>query len=93
MFARVSTYSGEADQLVQGFESARDELQQIAGFSQAYFCVDRANGKGLTVTLWESEQALEASAGQANRLREQATQPSGATIDSVQHYEVAITVP
>ena len=93
MFARVSTYSGEADQLVQGFESARDELQQIDGFSQAYFCVDRANGKWLTVTLWESEQALEASTGQANRLREQATQPSGATIDSVQHYEVAITVP
>ncbi len=93
MFARVSTYAGDPDELVRGFESARVGLQQIDGFSQAYFCVDRTNGKGLTLTLWNDEQALEASAEQAKQLRAQATEPSGATIDSVQHYEVAVTVP
>lgn len=93
MFARVSTYTGETDELVRGFESARDDLAQIDGFAQAYFCVDRSSGKGLTITLWETEQALQASAEQADRLRARATEPSGATIDSVQHYEVALTVP
>jgi heme-degrading monooxygenase HmoA len=93
MFARVSTYTGEPDELVRGFESATADLQQIDGFSQAYFCVDRASGKGLTITVWDDEQALEASADRARQLRAQATEPSGATIDSVQHYEVALTVP
>jgi hypothetical protein len=35
MFARVSTYTGEPDELVRGFESATADLQQIDGFSQA----------------------------------------------------------
>jgi hypothetical protein len=47
----------------------------------------------LTITVWDDEQALEASADRARQLRAQATEPSGATIDSVQHYEVALTVP
>lgn len=93
MFARVSTYTGGPDELVRGFESARRDLEQIDGFAQAYFCVDRASGTGLTITLWNDEQALEASAERARQLRTQATQPSGATIDSVQQYEVALTVP
>jgi hypothetical protein len=93
MFARVSTYTGDPDELVRGFEGARGDLQQIDGFSHAYFCVDRASGKGLTITLWNNEQALEASAEQARQLRSRATEPSGAVIDSVQHYEVALTVP
>jgi heme-degrading monooxygenase HmoA len=93
MFARVSTYTGKPDELVRGFESASGELGQIDGFAQAYFCVDRASGKGLTITLWDSEEALETSARQAQQLRARATQPSGATIDSVQQYEVALTVP
>ena len=93
MFARVSTYTGDADELVRGFESARNDLQEIAGVSQAYFCVDRASGKGLTVTLWNDKEALEASAEQARQLRARATEPSAATIDSVEQYEVALTVP
>jgi heme-degrading monooxygenase HmoA len=93
MFARVSTYAGDPDELVRGFESARGDLQQIDGFSQAYFCIDRASGQGLTITLWNDEQALEASAEQARQLRARATEPSGATVDSVHHYEVALTVP
>jgi hypothetical protein len=93
MFARVSTYTGDPDELVRGFEGARGDLQQIDGFSHGYFCVDRASGKGLTITLWNNEEALEASAEQARQLRSRATEPSGAAIDSVQHYEVALTVP
>lgn len=92
MFARVATYTGNADELVRGFEAARSDLEQMDGFSNAYFCVDRAGGKALTMTLWESEQALEASAERAHQLRSQATEPAGATTDSVTQFEVALTV-
>jgi heme-degrading monooxygenase HmoA len=92
MFARVATYKGDADELVKGFDAARAPLEQIDGFSHAYFCVDREHGRALTITLWETEQALEASAEQAHKLRTQATEPSGATTDSVTQFEVALTV-
>ena len=42
--------------------------------------------------MWESKEALEASAEAANRMREDATQLSAAAIISVDSYEVAITV-
>ena len=92
MFARVATYSGDAEELVRGFDRARDELSQMEGFSQAFFCVDRSSGKALSMTLWETEAALQATAERAHQLRSQATEPSGATTDSVGHYEVALTV-
>jgi heme-degrading monooxygenase HmoA len=92
MFARVATYSGDTDALKRGFEAARTELQQIEGFSNAYFCIDREGGRALTMTLWESQAALDASADQAHQLRSRATEPAGATTDSVLQFEVAFTV-
>jgi heme-degrading monooxygenase HmoA len=91
MFARVATYSGDAEELVRGFDRARGELPQTEGFVHAYFCVDRGSGKALSMTLWETEAALEQSAERAHQLRTQATEPSGATTDSVAHYEVTLT--
>lgn len=92
MFARVATYTGDVDELVRGFEAARAELEQLEGFSNAYFCVNRDRGKGLTMTLWDTEGALDASAELAHQLRTRATEPAGATTDSVASYDVAMTV-
>jgi heme-degrading monooxygenase HmoA len=91
MFARVSTYQGEAEDLVEGFSGQTDALEKVDGFDGAYFLIDRQSGKAMSVTLWESEAAMKESAEQANRMREEATQPSGASIQSVEGYEVAIT--
>ena len=92
MHARVSTYEGQADELVNGFESVTGPLEDLDGFSKAYFLVDRAGGKGMSITLWESEEALNASVERANQMREKATEQAGATIQSVDHFEVALTV-
>ena len=91
MHARVSSYSGDADGLTSGFDSQTEALRQVDGFKSAYFLVDRDGGKGMSITLWDSEEALKASAERANEMRRQATQPSGATIESVDSYEVVIT--
>jgi hypothetical protein len=91
MFARVSTYSGDPDELVRGFERSLEELAKLEGFSHGYFGVERSSGRALSMTLWETEAALEGSAESAQQLRSQAVAPSGATIDSVTHYEIALT--
>jgi heme-degrading monooxygenase HmoA len=91
MHARVSTYTGEAESLLDGFQAATAPLEDIEGFSKAYFLLDRANNKAISITIWESEDALHASAARADELRKSAAAPSGATIDSVEHYEIALT--
>lgn len=95
MHARVSTYQADdpdPDRLIEGFESVSAELEQMDGFSHAYFMVDRESGKALSVTIWESEDALRASSTKADELRRKGTQPSGASIVSVDQYEIPHTV-
>ena len=92
MHARVSTYEGQADELVKAFDSVTGPLEELEGFSKAYFLVDRAGGRGMSITLWESEDALNASVERANQMREQASEQAGASIQSVDHFEVALTV-
>jgi heme-degrading monooxygenase HmoA len=93
MVARVSTYKAEdGEKLLEGFRTVTDELEEIAGFSQAFFLVDRSGGKAMAITMWESEDALNASAEQAGRLRERGSEAGGGTIESVDNYEVGMTV-
>ena len=92
MFARVSTYSGDADRLLEGFSAVSEPLEAIDGFSHAYFMVDRENGKGISITIWDSEEALLASVAKADELRRRGAEAGGAQIESVQHYEIGLTV-
>jgi heme-degrading monooxygenase HmoA len=92
MFARVSTYRGDGDRLLQGFADVSEPLQAIDGFSHAYFMVNRESGKGMSITIWESEEALNASAAKADELRSQGAEAGGAQIESVESYEIGLTV-
>jgi heme-degrading monooxygenase HmoA len=91
MHARLSTYEGPAGELTQGFDAQTDALKELDGFKAAYFGVSDS-GKAFSLTLWESEDALNASAERAKQLRSDATQPSGAEIQSVEHFEITATV-
>jgi heme-degrading monooxygenase HmoA len=92
MFARVSTYRGDGDRLLQGFADVSGPLEAIDGFSHAYFMVDRESGKGMSITIWDSEKALLDSVAQADELRRKGAEAGGAEIESVQHYEIGMTV-
>jgi heme-degrading monooxygenase HmoA len=99
MFARVSTYRAadphegfDADRTLQGFQSVAEPLEQMDGFSHAYFLVDRASGKAMSITVWESEQALSASVAGADEMRKQGSEAGGGSIESVEHYEIGLTV-
>jgi heme-degrading monooxygenase HmoA len=91
MFARVSTYQGNTEQLLEGFRRTTEPLAQIEGFERAFFLTDPAAGEAMSITLWETEEAMTASAEWANRAREHATHESGARVESVRSYEVALT--
>lgn len=92
MYARVSRYTGDADRLIAGFESARGELEQLDGFAEAFFLTDREHSRAMSITLWESEAALQASAERAHRMRTQASEPADASVDAVESYDVPLTV-
>ena len=92
MYARVSTYRGDGDRLLQGFAEVTGPLEAIDGFSRAYFMVNRESGKGMSITVWESEEALNASAAKADELRSQGAEAGGAQIESVESYEIGMTV-
>jgi heme-degrading monooxygenase HmoA len=93
MHARVSTYkTDDPDGLVEGFKNVSSDLDQVDGFSHAYFLVDKEGGKALSITIWESGDALLASQSKADELRKRGTEASGTSIDSVDHYEISHTV-
>jgi heme-degrading monooxygenase HmoA len=90
--ARVSTYEGDVDRLIDGFQRQADLVRRLDGFARAFLLVDRAGGRAMTVTLWDSEGARDASAARAAHLREEATETAGATIGSVDGYELAFEI-
>ena len=93
MFARVSTYrAADADKLLEGFGSVAGPLEQMDGFSHAYFLVDRASDKAMSITIWESEQALSASVAGADEMRKRGAEIGGGSIESVEHYEIGLMV-
>lgn len=93
MHARLSTYeTDDPEGLISGFRGVTGELEEVDGFSHAYFLVDRETGKAASITIWESKDALDQSVAKADELRQRGTRPSGASIKSVDHFEIVQTV-
>ena len=65
MFARIGTWDGTPEQLERWMATARERVKPSVvrqpGLAAAYWLVDREAGKGLTITIWESEEAMHAS--------------------------------
>jgi heme-degrading monooxygenase HmoA len=92
--ARVSSLEGSPDTLDQSLEQIKAEtmprVRELPGNVGMIGLADRASGRTIAVTLWESEDALRQSQEQANRLREQAAESGSQQIGSVDRYEVGI---
>lgn len=95
MLARVSTIQGKPERVEDGIRNYREQVMpwvnKEAGFKGAYFLVDRKSGKVVSITLWDTEKNLQASAAAADRLRAQASQTAAAPKPAVAEvYEVAV---
>lgn len=90
MFARVSAYHADenSEALIEAFQETIGPLQQVEGFSHAYFLVDADTGRAVSMTIWESEGAMAASETGGEKRRQRRSEISGASVDSVDHYEV-----
>jgi heme-degrading monooxygenase HmoA len=75
MFARVTTYElagGRASESIDAFRPAIDSVREIEGLVDAYFMVERDGRRAMTMTLWESLDAMERSRVAASSARTEA---------------------
>ena len=91
MFARIGTWQGSEQELDRWIARSREQVKpRIAddpGLVAAYWLVDRSAGKGLIVTLWESETAMRASE-QARQERQAAMTTDTGAVVTTDRYEV-----
>jgi len=95
MVARLSTYDGpaeEIDRMRDSFERLTDELRGMDGFEDAFLLVDRDSGSAITLTLWDNQAAVEASAERAEQMRQEVASAASHEIKSVDNYEVRLHV-
>jgi hypothetical protein len=73
MFARVTTIEADRDRIDETLPMLQEQVlgdgQGPAGAQGAYVLVDRAMGRVITITLWDSRASLKASEAQADRVR------------------------
>jgi heme-degrading monooxygenase HmoA len=101
MRAQVTTVEASPARLDDAIRFFREQvlprLRQMDGFEEFIVLSARRSGKLLGVALWESEEALRATAeddsggsGAANAARSRAADAAGGTVASVEHYEVFV---
>jgi heme-degrading monooxygenase HmoA len=93
MFVRTSTITGDpakADESTRFYtEQMIPAIKEEPGFLGALLVTDRATGKSLGLTFWETREALQASEEAANKWRAQgATKASASTTPVVERFEV-----
>jgi heme-degrading monooxygenase HmoA len=91
--ARLTRYQGASPEAIdETLEMKRRVLPtapgQTEGMKGAIFLTDETTGTVVVVSLWEDEEAMKASEGEAARLRDEVT-VAGETA-TVENYEVAL---
>ena len=91
MFARIGTWHGSPEDLenwvARAGEVVKPNVQQLPGLEAAYWLVDREGAKGLTITLWESEEAMHASEAFRSQSQVQTSDATGAEV-TTERFEV-----
>ena len=93
MHARATTVrvgQEASDAAVDQYREALAAFRSMDGNRGAFLLVDQTAGRGVGVTLWESEEAMAKSREQAEQLRQRAAEQAQGEIESVVEYEVAV---
>jgi heme-degrading monooxygenase HmoA len=94
MFARISTYDVPPDAteeaVVEAYRHAIDRIRALDGLHEAYFLLDRGGERAVTITLWDTEAAMEASRVAASRARTEAAHEVDGGVTSTYEYVVAV---
>ena len=87
MYARATTLRAspeDVEEAIVHYQEGIPSFSELAGNRGAFLLVDRSAGKALSVTFWESEEAMR----RTDELRQQPAQESSG--ESVDEYEVAV---
>ena len=72
--------------------SAREDIlpraRQAGGWQGLLAFADRATGSQVLVTLWDSQDSMQASEHQADQLRQESAEAGSGSIKGVERYEV-----
>lgn len=92
MHARVTHSKVDPMKVEELIQMIRDNVvptvTKQTGFKGGFWMFDRKTGKRISLTLWESEKALQSSADYAQQVR--AGGPASLQIIDVEEYEVAV---
>ena len=99
MWVRMSIFQGAPGQTDEQVEQNNKIMQekilpsarQMSGFKGVLSLGDRKSGKAISLTFWETEEAMKASEEAANQLRQQAADEIADQVAGVERYEVYIS--
>jgi hypothetical protein len=93
MHARVARYKIPEErfgEVVSAFREPVEQLRDLEGSRGGYLLIDRDNCTAITLSLWDSQAALEASEMTASRLRSDAINNLDGDIEKVDTCEIAL---
>jgi heme-degrading monooxygenase HmoA len=92
MFARVTQLAVDPERLQQGRHAVEDHvvpaLRMQSGYNGGFLLGNPESGKVLTVSLWETEEAMHATDEAAYWFRTFGAEEAGGTVADVETYEV-----
>jgi heme-degrading monooxygenase HmoA len=95
MYARITTIHSPRERMNKGIEEVRKDvlplMREVEGFRGLVGLVDRRSNMGLTISLWDSEDAMQESEDVGDQLRAKAAAAMKAeTEPMVNRYEVVL---
>ena len=94
MYARITHFRGEGDDLERGIAAYREQvlpyIREVTGFRGHTILVDRAAARAMSITLWASEDALRDYEATAERFRTLLAETWQTPVTGVETYEVAL---
>lgn len=91
-YARVTIAQADPAKLEEGIANINEivipRARELAGFQGGYWLADRAAGKVLGITLFDSEENVRQSDEAAAKIREAAGTSIGVNFTAVETYEV-----
>ena len=95
MFARITTlYTADPSRYWEPelfhrlMLRAQEVMRQMNGYEGSYFFMDHKSGKGIFISLWESEQAMQRTEEALRTLRKEMAEGLSGNIVDVEHFEV-----
>lgn len=92
MFARVSTYkTGPETVSDTPSQEIVDRVLKIPGNKGIYYLAGNGIDKAISITLWDTQEAMVESRQEANKIRKENSEAEKTQIMEVEEYEITVS--